>query len=191
MAFRKKAAHILLHKPDIIVVPECEHPDKLKFDDTLPKPTGILWQGTNKNKGLGIFSYNGFSIKLIRTHNPELKIILPVRVTGNGQKFTLLAIWANNPTDPDGQYVEQVWKAIHHYKKILSKTNTILIGDFNSNSIWDRKYRIGNHSHVVEWLQLKGITSSYHHYFNQKQGEEKHPTKHSDHVPVMVTFFDD
>ena len=55
MAFRKKAEFILAYKPDILVVPECEHPDKLKFDQALPAPTNILWFGSNKNKGLGIF----------------------------------------------------------------------------------------------------------------------------------------
>jgi hypothetical protein len=31
MAFRKKADLILAHKPDILIVPECEHPDKLNL----------------------------------------------------------------------------------------------------------------------------------------------------------------
>ena len=53
MAFRKKANHILAYKPDILVVPECEHPDKLKFSNDIPKPTDILWFGENKNKGAG------------------------------------------------------------------------------------------------------------------------------------------
>lgn len=174
MAFRKKASHILAYKPDIIVVPECEHPDKLKFSDDVQRPTAILWFGENKNKGLGIFSYGDFKLKLIKTHNTAFKMIVPIAVTGNHYKFTLFAVWANNPADPDGVYVEQVWKAINHYK--LSKKNTILAGDFNSNTIWDRKYRTGNHSHVVDHLNKKGITSCYHLYYRQIQGSEEHPT---------------
>lgn len=176
MAFRKKAAHILAHKPDILVIPECEHPDKLKFNDDLPRPTDLLWFGENKNKGLGIFSYSDLRFKRMRNHNPELKMIIPIAVTGNKHTFNLFAVWANNPTDPDGQYVEQVWKAIHHYNRQISKDNTVLIGDFNSNTIWDRKYRVGNHSHVVDRLKKKGIVSSYHLYHNQIQGNEEHPT---------------
>ena len=176
MAFRKKAGYILAQKPDILIVPECEHPGKLKFNDDIPQPTDVLWFGANQNKGLGIFSYSDFRFKLIKTHNRDLKMIIPIAVTGKNYKFTLFAVWANNPTDPDGQYVEQVWKAIHHYHKQLSKKNTILIGDFNSNTIWDRKYRTGNHSHVVNRLQEKGITSSYHLYHKQLQGKEEHPT---------------
>ncbi|MFM6925878.1 MAG: endonuclease/exonuclease/phosphatase family protein, partial [Ferruginibacter sp.] len=43
-------------------------------------------------------------------------------------------------------------------------------------TIFDKKYRTGNHSHVVELLHKKGITSCYHLYFDQLQGKEKHPT---------------
>ncbi len=42
MAFRKKAELILAHKPDILIVPECEHPDKLQFGPTIPIPTDML-----------------------------------------------------------------------------------------------------------------------------------------------------
>ena len=184
MAFRKKADFILAHQPDILIVPECEHPKKLKFNIDTPAPTDMLWFGTNENKGLGIFSYSSFRFKLLRNHNPELKIIAPIAVTGGQLDFTLYAIWANNPADPDGQYVEQVWKAIHHYDKKIKNKQTLLIGDFNSNTIWDRKYRIGNHSHVVKHLEEKGIFSCYHLHHNQVQGQEQHPTfylyKHKD-----------
>jgi exodeoxyribonuclease-3 len=175
MAFRKKAGVILTHKPDILVVPECEHPDKLNFDDA-QKPTDMLWFGANRNKGLGIFSYSDFRFKLHRTHNPQIKLVIPIIVTGGRHDFTLFAIWANNPDDPDGQYVEQVWKALHHYDKRLKNKSTILIGDFNSNTIWDRKYRKGNHSHVVEHLDKKNIFSCYHWHHRQTQGKEEHPT---------------
>lgn len=176
MAFRKKAGFILAYKPDILVVPECEHPGKLKFSDDVPAPTGMLWFGTNENKGLGIFSYGNFKLKLQRTHNPELKMIIPIAVTGGEFDLNLYAIWANNPTDPDGQYVEQIWKALHHYNKSLKNKHTVLIGDFNSNTIWDKKYRESNHSNVVKLLEAKGIFSCYHLHYNQTQGKEQHPT---------------
>lgn len=176
MAYRKKAPLILAHQPDIVVVPECEHPDKLKFAAGILKPTDMLWFGTNNNKGLGIFSYSTYRFKLKRTHNPELKMIVPVAVKGGAIDFTLYAVWANNPGDPDGQYVEQVWKALQHYNKHLRRKQTMLAGDFNSNTIWDRKSRAGNHSNVVKRLERKGIYSCYHLHHGQSQGKEAHPT---------------
>jgi exodeoxyribonuclease III len=176
MAFRKKAEFILTHDPDILIVPECERPDKLLFTENTPKPTDILWYGKNQHKGLGIFSYSNFRFKLLENHNEALQMIIPIAVTGGGFNFNLFAIWANNPTDKDGQYVEQIWKALHHYYHLLSAENTILIGDFNSNTIWDRKRRAGNHSNVVKLLESKGIFSTYHLHHKQAQGSEQHPT---------------
>jgi len=176
MAFRKKADRILAYKPDIIVVPECEHPDKIQFASSLPKPSGQLWFGSNRHKGLGIFAFHGYQLKAGRNHHKDLKIIAPVTVTREQEKIKLFAIWANNPDDPDGQYVEQVWKAIHYYRRMIRKTQTILIGDFNSNSIWDRKYRTGNHTHLVSALAKKGIQSCYHQHYKQEHGKEAAPT---------------
>jgi exodeoxyribonuclease III len=228
MAFRKKAGIILKHGPDILIVQECEHMDKLKFGNEIPAPNDSLWFGNNQNKGLGIFSYNSFRLKLRKTYNPLLKTIIPISVTGGQFNFTLYAIWAWNPADPDGHYVEQIWKAIHHYDKHLTNKPVILAGDFNSNTIWDRKYREGNHSNVVKRLEEKKIYSTYHWHYKQEQGKENYPTlymyrhkdkpyhidycfvsadligklesveigkhkfwtKHSDHVPLIVSFTD-
>ena len=176
MAFRKKADVILTYNPDILIVPEFEHPDKLKLNTGIPQPTDVLWFGTNQHKGLGIFSYSNYRFKLLDMHNPELKMIIPIAVTGGQYDFTLYAIWANNPGDPDGQYVEQIWKAIHHYNNHLTGKPSILAGDFNSNTIWDRKHRAGNHSNVVKFLAEKEIYSAYHVHHQQEQGKEKHPT---------------
>ncbi len=178
MAFRKKAGYILKHKPDILIIPECEHPDKLIFPSEVSKPTDIVWHGANPHKGIGIFSYGKYKLSLLDHHNPELKLILPIVVTGGADDLTLYAIWANNPNDPDGVYVEQVWKALKYYDALLKDKQTILAGDFNSNTIWDRKRREGNHTNVVKVLESKGIFSSYHLFYKQKQGKEKHPTQY-------------
>lgn len=176
MAYRKKAATILTHRPDIVVVQECEHPDKLVFDEGVDKPEDMLWIGSNPHKGLGIFSYTDFRIRLLKTHNPAIKLIAPVRLSNGKANINLLAIWAHNPNDKDGQYVTQVWKALKYYNRIIKRKNTILMGDFNSNTIWDRPRRDGNHSDVVRQLAGKGIYSVYHHYFKQEHGKEITPT---------------
>lgn len=184
MAFRKKAAAILDHQPDILVVPECEHPEKLLFGSGIPKPADSLWFGNNRHKGLGIFSYGHYKLQVLDCHNPKFRTIVPVLVKYKRSQFTLYAVWAHNPEDRDGRYITQVWKAIHCYDEQLSNKKTLLIGDFNSNTIWDRPRREGNHSHVVKRLEEKGIHSVYHTHFSQQQGQEQHPTfylyKHED-----------
>jgi exodeoxyribonuclease-3 len=176
MAYRKKANAIMVHLPDIVIVQECECPENLKFAQDVIRPNDVLWFGTNKHKGLGIFSYSNYRFKVIDTYNPALKTIVPILVTDSDIDFILFAIWANNPQDPEGQYVEQVWKAIKHYDKLLGAENLLLIGDFNSNTIWDKKHREGNHSNVVKHLAERDIHSLYHTHHGQIQGQEQHPT---------------
>lgn len=176
MAYRKKAGYILAQKPDIIIVQECEHPDKLKFNDDTPLPTDIIWHGKNRNKGLAVFSYGNYKLKLLDHHNADLQIILPIAVTGGSVDFMLFAIWAYNPNDRVYNYIGQVWKAIHHYESILKNKNVILAGDFNSNIMWDKLHRKSNHTMVVEKLTNLNIFSTYHTHLNVSHGGEAHPT---------------
>ena len=176
MAYRKKAGYLLSQSPDIAIIPECEHPDKLKFPPGIPLPKDIFWSGKNANKGLGVFSYSDYKFRLHDSYRPELKNVIPLIVTGEKIKFTLFAIWANNPEDKGFQYIGQVWKALDHYGRLLKGRKTILAGDFNSNTIWDKPRREGNHSTVVALLETKNIFSTYHQFFDQQQGKEKHNT---------------
>jgi exonuclease III len=176
MAFRKKAGCILKFEPDILIVPECEHPERLLFAADSPRPTDVLWFGSNRNKGLAIFSYSDFRLKALDNEPRTFRLIVPIAVTSGLVDFKLFAIWANNPGDKEGAYVEQVWKAVQCYDHMLASERTILAGDFNSNTIWDKKHRIGNHSTVVEFLGRKNILSTYHYFHRQTQGTESHPT---------------
>ena len=176
MAYRKKAYFILTHKPDILIVPECEHPDKLRFNINTPIPTDILWYGINQNKGLAVFSFSNYRLKLLDIHNAEIKTILPIRVTGGAFDFTLLAIWAYNPQDPHYKYIGQVWKAIEYYESLLRSEKVIIAGDFNSNVIWHKLKRRITHTMVIEKFKTLNIFSTYHAHLNIGQRIEEHPT---------------
>lgn len=174
-AFRKKAEFIVTHKPDILIIPECEHPDKLKFKSDIQLPSDSVWFGKNPNKGLGVFSYNGYKLKLLDIHNPDFKFVLPLSVSNDKISLTLFAIWSQKPENHDN-YTVQVWNAVNYYTDLLEEKNLVLAGDFNSNSIWDKPRRVSNHSNLVEYLKNKNISSAYHFYHKQTQGQEKDKT---------------
>lgn len=175
-AFRKKADLILALHPDILIVQECEHPDKYVYNPGNKKPDSQNWYGDSRHKGVCILSFSDYKIELLPDFNPEFRYILPFRVTGNGQSFTLMAIWAmSNKENYEARYIGQVWLAINYYAELL-RGDTILIGDFNSNKIWDYKARVGDHSDVVNKLANYNIQSTYHRHFEIEQGKEKHPT---------------
>ena len=127
-------------------------------------------------KGWVYFSYGGYKLQLLPVHDPNLKNIIPIKVSNDDADFNLFAIWANNPADKGNQYIGQIWKAIQYYNDLIKPEKTILAGDFNSNSIWDKPRRIGNHTALVNALTAKQITSVYHHHFGQAHGKEEHPT---------------
>jgi exodeoxyribonuclease-3 len=175
MAFRKKAEFILSEQPDILIVPECENQERLSFELQTNPPSDVFWYGNNPNKGIGVFSFGDFKIKLLDIHNPEFKYILPLSIYNDKIHLTIFAIWSQKP-DKHDCYTEQVWNAVHFYSNLLECENVILAGDFNSNSIWDKPNRIYNHTDLVNYLKTKDIISTYHHFHNQTQGKEKDNT---------------
>lgn len=175
MAFRKKVDLLLQYQPDLLIIPECEHSDKIIFPQS---PTSAVWYGDNQHKGLGVFSFGNYKLELLDCHESSFKTILPIAVSGANIDFTLFAIWANNPQDKGNQYVGQIWKAIQYFEHFIKPERTILAGDFNSNSIWDKPRRIGNHTDLVQKLSLKQIKSVYHHHFGHAHGNELHSTFH-------------
>lgn len=176
MAFRKKAAALAAEAADILVLPECECPDRLQFRDGERLPSDSAWFGSNPHKGLGVLAYGAYRLRVLHQDHGLFRTIVPIEVTGGPMSFTLFAVWANNPSDKDGAYVTQVWKAVQHYEQLFRKGPVLLAGDFNSNSIWDRPRRVGNHSALVQRLAGYGIHSLYHRHYAQEHGKELHPT---------------
>jgi exodeoxyribonuclease III len=174
MAFRNKNAQILKYKPDILIVPECENENKLKFGDLTPTPNDFYWFGDNENKGIGIFSYSNYKLNIIE-YNDKFKYVIPFKITGKTE-LNLFSVWAmNNKDNREERYIAQVWLGINYFSNLLNDS-AIIVGDFNSNKIWDFKSRVANHTDVVNYLSSKNIFSLYHNQFKEDQGKETKPT---------------
>jgi exonuclease III len=175
-AFRKKNNKILALKPDILIVPECESKQILKFETLTPMPSDFFWYSDSGNKGIGIFSYSDYKFELLQEFNPKFRYIIPLRVSDSNSSFLLFAVWAmDNKEKSNESYIGQVWLAMNYYSHILD-FDSIIIGDFNSNQIWDAKERVGNHSAVVEFLNKHNIISLYHKKNKVNHGQEKEYT---------------
>lgn len=175
MAFRKKFHKIITLQPDILMLQECEHENILReaLQDIPFKE--IFWIGHNKHKGVCLIQFGDFTIKKAENYNPAFNYIVPFTIL-TPSKINLFVIWAMpHTTDRSKSYVGQIWGAVHYYKTVLDSPS-ILLGDFNSNTIWDRKKRIGNHTHLVDFLRKKQIESLYHKSRNQAHGAEKEAT---------------
>lgn len=177
MAFRKKHAQVLEQKPDLLIVIECEGEEKLKEALSDYNYKEILWFGDNPHKGIAVIRFADFSIKLHKKYDPEYRYILPFQLKAK-QNIQLFVIWAMpHETIRKRSYVGQIWAAMQYYKNLLKK-DSILIGDFNSNSIWDHKRKEGHHRDLVDFLAKRKIHSLYHLQEGEEHGEEKTPTQY-------------
>ncbi len=117
----------------------------------------------------------GFAKKAayLDSYNPAHRHILPLRI-GGPRSLTLFAIW----TLPDERrrYTGHLWRALQEYEPLLTG-DVLLIGDFNSNAIWDDKHRrTVSHTNIVTWLAEIDIVSLYHEQTGEAQGGESTPT---------------
>ena len=178
MALHRKAGALLALRPDIAIVSECARPDimcrRAPIDWFEADP---VWIGNNPNKGLGVFTFNGYTATQHDTFHHTLKYIAPVRINGP-EDFNLLAVWAQNASGGNTRKRQAgpLRRALTKYRDFLSDGDVVVAGDFNNNVQWDRPgWRI-NHFTVVEMLEKFGIVSAYHHQSSEAQGAETVPT---------------
>jgi exonuclease III len=152
--------------PDIAVVQECAKPE----DDSFT----LVWFGENPRQGIAVAAANGFRLEALPPLKDVPEFVFPVRVTGP-EAFTLLAVWSKG--GQKFRYVMGVVKAVQMYRTLFEASPTVLMGDLNSNAIWNAHHPVSlNHSSLIDLLSELGLVSSYHHFFGEPQGAETRPT---------------
>lgn len=176
-ALRKKCKYLSRYDADIYVIQESENPGKIlaKDDEYRLFCANSLWIGSNKNKGLGIFAKSNIAIeKLNWNHNfrgRELQWFLPAKINSN---FNIVAVWSHHADAVAFPYIGQFWLFMQNNKALFK--NSIVCGDFNSNSIWDTWDRWWNHSDCVKELAEINLFSVYHQITGLKHGSEEKKT---------------
>ena len=163
--FRDKFTEIGKYGADIYVIQECENPEKTTSLSYKQFAMNYIWKGDLPYKGLGVFAKPDISLDRLKWSDHLLRHFIPIKVNNS---FTLLAVWACNP------YIEEyaVYQDIYFDN---FDQNMVIIGDFNSNKVFDTKYRLASyrsHSAVVENLAGKGLYSAYHSITKENHGEE-------------------
>lgn len=178
MALHRKLDALRSLAPDVAVICECARPDRLYEKSGLPAfDAEPVWIGSNPNKGLAVFTFNGYTARLAEGYKASHRFIAPVRVEGP-VAFNLLAVWAQNFSGGVTRKRQPgpLRLALHRYREFLAGAPAVVAGDLNNNLIWDKPGWLINHGYVVDVLAGHGLASAYHEVYGEAQGEESTPT---------------
>lgn len=189
-ALRKKTEELDALNADVYVVQECEDP-ALSTEAVKSWAGDYLWIGNSKHRGLGVFPKNDNAVRAADWHGTfsqpgvsnsskastwttaDLKLFAPFILN---DEYQVLGVWTKADGADVFSYIGQLWKYLQIHRDQLRREKTILLGDFNSNRIWDKPDRWWNHSDVVEELAAIGLQSVYHRQTKESQGQERTST---------------
>lgn len=172
--FRRKSSLVAAFQPDLAVIQECEHPERLSWGD-VPAPSASAWVGNSPRKGLAVFSWTSSALSVMDVYDPGIRHCLPIQ-TGGSPPFTLLAIWAMDHPIGKLSYSAQIYQALSVYRSLLDRGDTVVMGDFNTNRKQSRARRVGSHHTMQTQMEDLWLFSAYHYFYHQAQGQESQGT---------------
>jgi exonuclease III len=176
-ALRNKLHKLSSFEADVYIIQECENPNinREKNEEFRLFSANNLWVGRSNNKGLGVFAKNSAKLEKLKWdhsfHGRELQWFIPFSINND---LKIVAVWNHRANAKAFPYIGQFWLFMQNNKEKLR--NSIICGDFNSNTIWDNWDRWWNHTDVVRELEALEIVSLYHCQTGEEQGKEKQPT---------------
>lgn len=161
-SFRTKFKQIEKLDADIYIIQECENPLNTKSDDYKKFATNYTYIEHSQHKGLGIFAKDNIKIETNNWNSYGLECFESIKINDN---LNIVGVWCCC------NYIEDyfVYQEIHKEK---FNEKTIIMGDFNSSSLWDNKHGKRTHSKVVNYLKEIGLESVYHYLNKEEQGKE-------------------
>ena len=165
-AYEKKVPLLAHLSPDVAVVPECARP--------FAESETSLWFGDNPRQGVAVAASGDYRLRALPTKSRVPKFVVPVQVLGP-EPFILFAVWTK--ANQRYRYVTAAIKGLARYRHLFTEGPVVVMGDLNTNLIWDDHHPPGeNHSALISLMDKLGLVSAYHQFFGEPQGRETRPT---------------
>lgn len=124
--------------------------------------------GSNPHKGLGVIGFTDRSYGLREAG--RLPWHIPFTVDGRN----IIALWAH-VSDKELKYVRVTHEIVDRHADFPASAPSLLMGDFNSNTVRDREHPGRNRSMLVDKLQGLGLQGVYHQAEHAAHGAETMP----------------
>ena len=110
--------------PDIAVISECAQPERLRLRSTASWMQGEpVWIGRNPHKGLAVFAFNGYAVRLAPAYHPSLRYIVrileesfglvsayhAIRGEAHGQESEPTLYWLDRTRDGPTYHIDYVF----------------------------------------------------------------------------------
>ena len=164
--------------PDVLIVLEAEHPDKIDFNQHTKALSHILWDGKNHNKGVLVLVYHqDIDIHIHPEYDSAFQQIIPLSVHLKQRHIqcTWFAVWTKNTGRIYDSYVVQAHQAFLHYPTLFDQ-NSLIMGDFNSNAKWNDGCQKRLIMRTWSLFYSNMISRAIYHVQEEQQGEETCPT---------------
>lgn len=164
--YDEKRDKLLSLEPDIAIMQEASQSKTAYGQD--------FWYGFNPKIGIAVLTTNRLKIELGPVDDAALWSIVPLKISGQFS-LHLLAVW----TRAEEKYIQGLDKALDIYGDFLKAAPSVVVGDFNSNAIWDNPKRHTDFSRVAYRLKTEfGLISAYHNHSHEPFGFESKATHH-------------
>jgi exodeoxyribonuclease-3 len=170
----KKHEQLLTLGADIAVIQECSQTSIEQIAQSEREYS--FWFIGNPQKGLAVLAKAPWAIRGSQTLSPKWSGKLTLQGPASIVPIELFPVWAHVDKQSTVEYIEQVHLLLDIIEQRSVSPFTIIAGDLNSNTKWDRDYGIKSHTAAVERLLELGLESAYHKTFACAQGTEQHPT---------------
>lgn len=182
-----KIDKVLALGADIMVLPECAHPNQIK----LPDDYAMEWMGLPNWcdwKGLGVIWRKEHNVAVAPWFNEAHNYILPLIVDG---EFLLIATWPTLVPESKKTYPQILLDMLKDYEEHISHTPTLICGDFNCYiGQTGVAKKTGTFEQCIEILKDCGLYDLYHQRTGEAFGKESGATYYHQFKETMPFFID-
>ncbi len=129
---------------------------------------------THAARGDSVLAFSGYQFTIDPIHDLSIKYVVPIVVAGPSA-FNLLAVWTKEDDEKKAMYIGQALAGANAYTSFIGGGPTVVVGDFNSNLMWDSPTTIAMQMLWLPWRATVWLASIIT-WYQERQGTETRNT---------------